>query len=445
MRQWLENTVDRILRLKPQRVLEIGCGTGLLLFRVAPHCQRYCGSDFSSRVIQHLKRHLSGPEQELPQVTLRQAVADNFQGLEAEGFDLVVLNSVAQYFPGIDYLVRVLEGAAKIVRRGGAIFIGDVRSLPHLEAFHASVQLHKASDSLGTGELRELVRKQLRLEEELAVAPDFFQRLKQCVPGIGRVEIQLKRGSCRNELTRFRYDVTLHLDGNHDMAPGQQPGTEPACIDWAAGAWTLRRVRDYLQRERPPALRLQGVPDVRLQVEAHLRDLLFDDHGPETVGQLRNALRKAAHASQLNERAAESDPAVDPEDLWRSGEELGYEVAVSPPGHPPAGYPRGWRPVGHVRRPLQAPGGQRSEAQRHMQVNWMNVPRSEPPISDIRHPTSDLRPLTSDLRPGRTMPITRSRACSHAGWFRNSAVSCGTACRATWSRAARSWCWSRCP
>jgi amino acid adenylation domain-containing protein len=315
MRQWVENTVDRILRLKPQRVLEIGCGTGLLLFRVAPHCERYCGSDFSSRVIQLLKRHLSGPERELPQVTLRQAVADNFQGLEAESFDLVILNSVVQYFPSVDYLARVLERAAGAVRRGGAIFVGDVRSLPLLEAFHASVQLYKAPDALKTAELRELIRKQLRLDEELAIAPDFFHRLGQCVPGIGRVEVQLKRGSCHNELTRFRYDVTLRLDG-----ADRRQGTEPTCIDWEAGSWTLPALQDHLKRERPPALRLRDVPNARLQAEARLCELLFDRDGPETVGQVRDALRQV-----------KSDPAVDPEDLWRLGEELGYEVAVSTP------------------------------------------------------------------------------------------------------------------
>ena len=41
-------TVDDILALKPRRVLEIGCGTGLLLFRVAPHCESYVGVDFSA-------------------------------------------------------------------------------------------------------------------------------------------------------------------------------------------------------------------------------------------------------------------------------------------------------------------------------------------------------------------------------------------------------------
>ena len=36
MREWVDGTVARIRGLAPRRVLEIGCGTGLLLFRVAP-------------------------------------------------------------------------------------------------------------------------------------------------------------------------------------------------------------------------------------------------------------------------------------------------------------------------------------------------------------------------------------------------------------------------
>ena len=69
--------------------------------------------------------------------------------------DLVVLNSVAQYFPSIDYLVRVLEGAARMVADGGAIFVGDVRSLPLLAAFHTGVELQRAPDSLPLAQLRQ--------------------------------------------------------------------------------------------------------------------------------------------------------------------------------------------------------------------------------------------------------------------------------------------------
>src|SRR5262249_56721146 len=43
MRTWVETTVARLRAYAQRRVLEIGCGTGLLLFRLAPDCERYWG------------------------------------------------------------------------------------------------------------------------------------------------------------------------------------------------------------------------------------------------------------------------------------------------------------------------------------------------------------------------------------------------------------------
>ena len=39
MREWQESSVAQVLKLQPRRVLEIGCGTGLLLLQIAPHCE----------------------------------------------------------------------------------------------------------------------------------------------------------------------------------------------------------------------------------------------------------------------------------------------------------------------------------------------------------------------------------------------------------------------
>ena len=52
MREWVERHRRADPRpLAPRRVLEIGCGTGLLLFRVAPRCERYLGTDFSASAL----------------------------------------------------------------------------------------------------------------------------------------------------------------------------------------------------------------------------------------------------------------------------------------------------------------------------------------------------------------------------------------------------------
>ncbi len=59
MQHWVDETVNRILALCPAHVLEIGCGTGLLLSRLAPHTQSYIGTDFSKAVLDRLQRRVN--------------------------------------------------------------------------------------------------------------------------------------------------------------------------------------------------------------------------------------------------------------------------------------------------------------------------------------------------------------------------------------------------
>jgi amino acid adenylation domain-containing protein len=251
MREWVEGTVDRILALHPRKVVEVGCGTGLLLFRVAPKTERYLASDFSRMALEGIRRQLDG----LPQVQLRQAEADDWTGVEPGEADLVVLNSVVQYFPGIDYLVRVLEGAVKAVRPGGTVFVGDVRSLPLLEAFAESVERFQAPPTRSEEEIQRRIRRRVVEEEELVVDPVFFQALAESVPGMAGVDLLAKQGRWDNELTRYRYDVVLHI-GSAGL-----PGVQLSDLPWSAFAndplatKTARRLapelRRFLQAELP--------------------------------------------------------------------------------------------------------------------------------------------------------------------------------------------------
>ena len=196
MEEWVDNTVDRILALKPSHLLEIGCGTGLLTLRIASHCDQYTGTDFSQEALRPLRRQITSSDLS-DRVTLLCQAADNFSSIKEGSFDTAVLNSVIQYFPSIDYLRTVLEGAIKAIKPGGSIFIGDVRSLPLLEAFLASVQLFQASPTTSRKQLKRQVEDKVALEEELVVAPAFFMALWDYLPNISHVEISLKRGPCR--------------------------------------------------------------------------------------------------------------------------------------------------------------------------------------------------------------------------------------------------------
>ena len=313
MHEYVDHTVARILSLKPRRVLELGCGTGLLLLRVAPHCLHYCGADFSAGALDAIRRQLEIPGHELPQVSLLQRPADDFQEMASGEFDTVVINSVVSYLPSIDYLVRVLEGAARVLAPGGTIFVGDVRNLSLLETFHASVQAHRAPAQLSKSQLRARVQKHLHQEKELVIDPAFFAALRREMPRVGQIEIKLKRGRYPNELTCFRYDVVMRLDAETPTFAAHLP-----CVDWRRQGLTLADLRKLLLETMPECLRLNGVPDARLFADQELLRWLSGEGPPATVGQWRDLMRTMPVTG------------VEPEALWDLGSDLGYNTDITP-------------------------------------------------------------------------------------------------------------------
>ncbi len=317
MREWQAHTVERILSVKPKHVLEIGCGTGLLLFKVAPHCEQYVGTDFSQAVIENLSPQVAA--RGLTHVALMRREANDFEGIAPAIYDTVVINSVVQYFPSIQYLVEVLEGAISAVAPGGAIFIGDVRNYELLEAFHASVELTRASAKLTTEQLRQRVQEQLVEENELVVAPDFFTALGERLGRISRVEVLPKRGTADNELTRFRYDVMLHVGEEVAEQPTEQ-ATAPLDVtwrEWHREGLTVAAVRQILEQTEPEVLGIARVPNARVLAATRIMELVANRESLPTVGELREALAKVRGEG------------VNPEELWSLGAGLPYEVEVS--------------------------------------------------------------------------------------------------------------------
>jgi amino acid adenylation domain-containing protein len=330
IREWVNNAVDRVLALGPRRVLEIGCGVGLLLWRIAPQCEQYHATDLSSEAVRVLAKRLSDPGHRMSHVTVLQQAADDFSGIQAESFDTVVIHSVAQYFPGVDYLLRVLDGAVRATSPGGTVYIGDVRSLGLLSAFHVSVELVRSSADGGDiadeplARVRERVHKRLGQEQELALDPEFFLALQRHLPQVTGVQIRPKRGRIANEFTCFRYDVLLTVDSR----TGSQRSAEPSAdtLDWHRDQLTVARLRERLEVDRPHRLVVRGVPSSRIVtpvlaarlVESTQAMGVMDQRGPETREQLRDWIGKAPAG-------------VDPELLWHLSKDVPYWVDLKWP------------------------------------------------------------------------------------------------------------------
>jgi SAM-dependent methyltransferase len=338
MREWVERTTERIAALAPRHLLEIGCGTGLLLTRLAPRCAAYWATDFSAAALDRVGRALAGMD--LPVELLRRA-ADDFDGLPVGRFDTVVLNSVVQYFPDLSYLRRVLAGVLAVAAPGARVFLGDLRSLPLLATFHASVLLRQAEGATPLAEIRRQLERRVAREGELLVAPAFFAALQRAEPRIAAVEVQLKRGRARNELTRFRYDVVLTLGGAVSRGTGQGSGAGASAgvgdgdagggaperwLSWRREGLTPAALRRLLAAASPGSLGVGGVPNARLSAEVEALALLGgSEPALETVADLQGELRlRAAAAAALGAAGAP----IEPEALWALEGDLPYRVEI---------------------------------------------------------------------------------------------------------------------
>ncbi|MFJ8628729.1 amino acid adenylation domain-containing protein [Kitasatospora sp. NPDC093550] len=335
MRRWVEDTVALIRRTGPRKVLEIGSGTGLLLFRLAGDCEQYTALDLSDSAVAHVRRHLPAHWEH---VRLLRRAGHELDGLAAD-FDTVVVNSVAQYLPSAGYLVEVLTGAAALLAPGGRIVVGDVRHLALLDAFQVSVLRPGLPAGSDDDELARQVRQAVRQEDELLLDPRFFAALRREIPRIGRVEVLPKPGRDRNEMTRYRYDVVLHLDAEPAPAPART-------VPWTGGE--LRALLDG------SPLVVTGIPNARVHADA------------------RTAERLAAGAPEGTPPAGTTDTvepgttepgttgpaALDPQELRELAEDLGHTVDLSwATGDPTGRFDAAFRPAGTEPETALPPAG----------------------------------------------------------------------------------------
>jgi amino acid adenylation domain-containing protein len=308
----VEDTVARILSLQPRRVLEIGCGTGLVLSRVAPHCEVYYGTDISAAALRQLSAQLTRRGLE-GKVKLLQRAGDNLNGFPQQHFDLVVINEVAQFFPSVQYLLRILEQIPELVAPESAIFLGGLRNLELLDVFRASVEMSRAAGSISLKQLRQRINKNIRREKELLIAPDFFPRLKKEWPWIEEVEIQLKGREYANEVVKYRYDATLYVGW------AWREKTVRRCLDWEAEGLSLDGLRKLLA-ESGETLEVQGIPNSRLRADRKILELLAEESDEEIIEQLREKVRNDGDSCD-----------VIPQQMWELGREMGCRTLLSWP------------------------------------------------------------------------------------------------------------------
>ena len=187
---------DRVLALaapwlRPDaRVLEIGSGSGLLLWEIASRVAHATGVD-PSPLTQERNRETAEREG-IANVALLTGFAHELDGLlgAEERFDLILLASTVQFFPGSRYLERVVRQALGRLAPGGALLVADVLDARRRAELRLVTDEHRRARGLEPA----AARRELFLDEDL------FRDLG----GI----VHHRTVGFPNEL-RYRYDVLL--------------------------------------------------------------------------------------------------------------------------------------------------------------------------------------------------------------------------------------------
>lgn len=326
MLAWLKCCVDRMMKnCKPVRVLDIGCGTGLLFFEWVVRLAElhgleafadkftYTGIELSTECTEMLRQRI---EDFVPQVKsqtkLFSGAAHDVQfrndawwfldpppaargatkhsapsscGDVPCNVDTVVINSVIMYFPSIEYLYKTFEECARHLLPGGAIYCGDVRDSRTLRSFYYSIAAYR--DGFGidleSAVVRESIDEAICNDPHLLVSPlDYIRFAAHRCPLNRRIFLLMEpklsqvsyaaafapKGSTEsaedvqflfdhldNEMTRFRFDVTMYVDegGQKVMdATNVCLVTLPVCSDSGALLGCALPAFDYSPYLRPP-------------------------------------------------------------------------------------------------------------------------------------------------------------------------------------------------
>lgn len=119
--------VVRKLQLSGQEsVLEIGCGVGLFAPHLVRRCVEYVGVDFAAKALAVARRRPLPPGGGRSEFLELDALQPDALAHLYGRFDRVLMYAVLHYARSEDEGVRLLETAARCVRPGGLVLVGNV-------------------------------------------------------------------------------------------------------------------------------------------------------------------------------------------------------------------------------------------------------------------------------------------------------------------------------
>ncbi|UCH93274.1 MAG: AMP-binding protein, partial [Candidatus Aminicenantes bacterium] len=206
MDEYVDNVLEKlgpVLR-KDMRVLEIGCVSGISMYRIAPRVQYYHATDLSPQMIAQNKKRVQ--KENHKNITLSCLPPHHINTIEERNFDLIILNSVIRCFHGHNYLRNVIGKAIDLLGEQGCLFVGDIMDHDLKDALIGDLMEFKRTNQDKT------LQTKTDFSTELFVARGFFEDLPADMPEISEVASSSKIYTIENELTKYRYDVLVTVD-----------------------------------------------------------------------------------------------------------------------------------------------------------------------------------------------------------------------------------------
>ncbi|GCB20135.1 enniatin synthase [Aspergillus awamori] len=325
MNEWLDDTISALLNgSSPGHVFEVGTGTGMMLFNLVEGLQSYVGLEPSTTALNFVQTAVPNIPGLKGKVRLLTGTADDINRIDRSNFvDVAVINSVAQYFPTPDYLLKVVEDLM-CLQGAKRIFLGDIRSYALYEEFQVSQALYSRTQGLPTmADIRSQMAETVHMEEELLVDPAFFTSLPSRLPHlVEHVEILPKRMVATNELSCYRYAAVLYAKQQPNLGLRIHDVEESQWVDFSARKMNRESLLEHLQQRTTDTsvVAISNIPYSKICLERLIADQLKDRlvdrvGGPGWLAPLRETAKKFPSLAAI--------------DLIDLAERTGFQVEIS--------------------------------------------------------------------------------------------------------------------
>lgn len=224
MQQYIDNFCDKLspFLTKDTKVLEIGCGHGLVLSNIAQKTGYYCATDLSDKVIERHRKRFS--DASLAHVDFKVLSAKDINRIDKKGFfDVIVSSSVIHFFPNTIYLEDVIKNALDLLTDQGVIYIDQILDLSKKEAMvRANVEFNSAHG---------VKTAKIHWDDDLFLDKRFFYDLQVKFPEITSLEFSEQNGAISNELKEFRYDLIIKVDKKNKIRTSTHPPSKNRLSD----------------------------------------------------------------------------------------------------------------------------------------------------------------------------------------------------------------------